>query len=64
MFEIRNLNLMHYVKRITYVLNSRKRTLMSLLEWLPYFFEKKFEGKTSIWTLETESKTKAAPKDD
>lgn len=31
---------------------------------LPYFFEKKCEGKTSIWTLETESKTKAAPKDD
>lgn len=64
MFEIRNLSLIYYVKRITYLLNSRKRTLMSLLKWLSCFFERKFEGKTSIWILEAEIKTKAAPKGD
>lgn len=28
------------------------------------FFEKKFEGKTSTWLLETPTKTTATPKDD
>lgn len=36
---------------------------MGLLGWHHKFFEKKFEGKTSNWILETSAKTKATPKD-
>lgn len=37
---------------------------MNLLGWHRMFFEKKFEGKTSTWLLETPTKTTATPKDD